>query len=253
MTLQHLDAVIAFAALMLGMSLFITVGTQLVVAVLGLRGTNLRRGLMDLFETASLDREARRYANQIAHRVLNHPLISDSVWSRFHVRVDKLPYVPADAAAKLRGAASGIPFRPWVLGALGGFFAWPLTLTVCDYLFQDVCKYLNVIAGYVPLVDLCGHPWRSGAIVGAIFAGLVSRWRLATSIGFDELVDILEKCSAPPQGTLPDPVQRAMLVIAGEAHREPRLKTKAIQAPMESLDEALAHGGGGLAVAIEKP
>lgn len=255
MTLQHLDAVIAFAALMLGISLLITAGTQIVVALLGLRGANLRRGLMDLFETASLDRDARRYAEQIAHRVLSHPSISDSVWSRFYLRVDKLPFVPADAAAKLRGAASGIPFRPWLLGALGGFFAWPMMLAICEYLFQDTCGYLNVVAGYVPLVDLCGHPWRSGAILGAVFAGLLSRWRLATSIDFDEMVDTLEKCSAPPQGTLPDPVQRAMLVIAGEAHREPRLKTMAAAAaPLESLDDdpALGHGGGGVAVAVEK-
>jgi hypothetical protein len=254
MTLQHLDAVIAFAALMLGMSLLITVGTQLVVSLLGLRGSSLRRGLMDLFETASADREARRYAKQISHRVLNHPLISDSVWSRFYLQVDKLPFVPPDAAAKLRGAASGIPFRPWLLGAVGGFFAWPMMLAVCEYLFQDVCKYFDAISGYLPLVDLCGHPWRSGAVVGAVFAGLLSRWRLATSIGFEELVDTLEKCSAPPQGTLPDPVQRAMLVIAGEAHREPRLKAKAISQPPESLDDDafLSHGGGGVAVAVEK-
>lgn len=254
MTLQHVDAVIAFAALMLGMSLLITVGTQLVISVLGLRGANLRRGLMDLFEAASADREARRYAEQIAHRVLNYPLISDSLWSRFYLRVDKLPFVPPDAAAKLRGAASGIPFRPWLLGAVGGFFAWPMALTICEYLFQDACKYFDAISSYVPLVDLCGHPWRSGAVLGAVFAGLLSRWRLATSIGFDELVDTLEKCSAPPQGTLPDPVQRAMLVIAGEAHREPRLKAKAMQAPLESLgdDAAMDHHSGGVAVAVEK-
>jgi len=254
MTLQHLDALIAFAALMLGMSLLITAGTQLVVTLLGLRGTNLRRGLMDLFETASLDHEARRYAKQIAHRVLNHPLISDSLWSRFYLQIDKLPFVPPDAAAKLRGAASGIPFRPWLLGAFGGFFAWPIMLTICEYLFQDVCKYFNAISSYLPLVDLCGHPWRSGAVVGAVFAGLLSRWRLATSIDFDELVDTLEKCSAPPQGTLPDPVQRAMLVIAGEAHREPRLKAKVTPATPESLDDhaVLDHGGGGVAVAVEK-
>jgi hypothetical protein len=255
MTLQHLDAVIAFAALMLGMSLLITVGTQLVVSLLGLRGANLRRGLMDLFETASADREARRYAKQISHRVLNHPLISDSLWSRFYLQVDKLPFVPSDAAAKLRGAASGIPFRPWLLGAVGGFFAWPIMLMICEYLFQDVCRYFDAVSSYLPLVDLCGHPWRSGAILGAVFAGLLSRWRLATSIGFEELVDTLEKCSAPPQGTLPDPVQRAMLVIAGEAHREPRLKAKAMSAPLESLDDdaVLGHGGGGVAVAVEKP
>ena len=43
MTFQHLDTVIAFVAVMLGASLVITAGTQLVISLLGLRGANLRR------------------------------------------------------------------------------------------------------------------------------------------------------------------------------------------------------------------
>ena len=41
-------------------------------------------------------------------------------FTRFFIRIDKLPYVPADAAGKLRWAGSGIPMQPWLLGALGG-------------------------------------------------------------------------------------------------------------------------------------
>src|SRR5260370_15182133 len=100
MALQHLDTVIAFAVVMLGVSLVITVGTQIVVSLLGLRGTNLRRSLTDLFETASPDREAKRHAKEIARRVLRHPLISDSVFSRFYFQLDEFPFVSADAAGR---------------------------------------------------------------------------------------------------------------------------------------------------------
>ena len=44
----HLDTVIAFVVLMLVASLFITAVTQVVVSLLGLRGVNLQRGLVDL-------------------------------------------------------------------------------------------------------------------------------------------------------------------------------------------------------------
>ena len=46
---QHLDIVIAFVVLMLVVSLLIMAATQVVVSLLGLRGANLRRGLVDLF------------------------------------------------------------------------------------------------------------------------------------------------------------------------------------------------------------
>src|SRR5271167_72636 len=125
MTFQHFDTVIAFVALMLVASLVVTAGTQLVISLLGLRGANLRRSLSDLFETASDDSDARRYASVIARRVLRQPLVSGSVFSRFGVQLDKLPFVPADAAGKLRWAGAGIPLQPWLLGALSGFFLWP--------------------------------------------------------------------------------------------------------------------------------
>src|ERR1700691_2529497 len=103
-----LDSIIAFAAIMLG--------------------TNLRRSLADLFETASDDKDAKRYSKVIAARALRHPFLSGSVFSRFGIRAEELPFMPADAAGKLRWAGNGIPFQPWLLGALGGFFIWPAAL-----------------------------------------------------------------------------------------------------------------------------
>jgi hypothetical protein len=254
MTFQHLDTVLAFGAVMLAASLVITAGTQLAISLFGLRGANLRRSLADLFENATQDRDARRYARVIAHRVLRHPLISDSAFSRSFIRIDKLPFVPADAAGKLRWAGSEIPLQPWLLGALGGFLAWPATLAIFNRLSPlDICEYTGLIDRYVPVLSLCEHPWRSGAILGAIFFGLLSRWRLATSVRVDELIGVLEKLSAPAGGTLPDPAQRAMLVIAGERRSRPRPKMNAVSAPIEgNFPDSLEGSEGGVAVAVEK-
>src|SRR2546429_4922609 len=90
---QHFDTVIAFAVLMLVASLFITAATQLVVSLLGLRGANLRRSLVALFETACPDQEAKRWAKEIARRLLRHPAISDSAFSPLCLPPDRLPFI----------------------------------------------------------------------------------------------------------------------------------------------------------------
>jgi hypothetical protein len=254
MMFEHLDTVLAFIAVMLAASLVITAGTQLAISLLGLRGANLRSSLADLFENATQDGDARRYARVIAHRVLRHPLISDSAFTRFFIRIDKLPFVPADAAGKLRWAGSEIPLQPWLLGALGGLLMWPATLAIFNRLSPlDICEYTGFIDRYVPMLSLCEHPWRSGAILGGIFFGLLSRWRLATSVRVDELIGVLDKLSAPAGGTLPDPAQRAMLVIAGERRSRPRLKTNPASAQNEGIFPDSPEGSeGGVAVAVEK-
>jgi len=256
MTFLHLDTVIAFGAVMLAASLIVTAGTQLAISLLGLRGANLRRSLADLFESASQDWDAKRYSKVIARRVLHQPLVSGSVFSRFGIRMDGLPFMPADAAGKLRWAGSGIPLQPWILGGVGGFFGWPATLWIIKRLFSmDFCSYSAVVTQYVPFLNLCEHPWRSGAILGAVLGGLLSRWRLATFIRLDEMVAILEKLSAPAGGTLPDPAQRAMLVIAGEAQsRTMPAKKNPVSAQIDRIFRSTDDDeGGGVAVAVERP
>src|SRR6184192_3652070 len=212
---QHIDTVIAFVVLMLVASLFITATTQLVVSLLGLRGATLRRSLVDLFETACPDQEAGRWAKEIARRVLRHPAISDSVFSRFCLRADRLPFIPPETAGKLQGVSALIPLLPWIVGGVGGFFVTPIVLLIAKRLFAaDTCKYSDLLAGYVSAINFCQHPWGTGALVGAILGGLLSRWRLATSVRVEELPAILEKLAEPLPGTLPDPAQRAMLMMA---------------------------------------
>jgi hypothetical protein len=249
-----LDSIIAFAAIMLVASLIVTAGTQLTISLLGLRGANLRRSLADLFETACDDGDARRYRKIIAHRVLRHPLVSGSVFSRFGIGIEELSFVSADAAVKLRWAGNGIPFQPWLLGALSGFFIWPGTLATIKRISSlDICTFSSIVATYVPFLDFCEHPWRTGAIVGAVFGGLVSRWRLATTVRADELVAVLEKLSTPPGGSLPDPAQRAMLVIAGEAQGGPRSQTNSPAAEFDKFVRELPENNDdGITVGEEK-
>src|SRR5258708_34060432 len=160
---------------MLVASLIVTAGTQLTISLLGLRGANLRRSLADLFETACDDGGAKRYGKVIANRVLRHPLISGSAFSRFGIRIDELPFVPADAAGKLRWAVSGIPFQPWLSGALGGFLIWPATLAIINRLSSvDICTFSSIVTTYVPFLNFCEHPCRTGALVAAALCGLVS-------------------------------------------------------------------------------
>jgi hypothetical protein len=247
-----LDSIIAFAAVMLVASLIVTAGTQLIIGLLGLRGANLRRSLADLFENACDDKDAKRYGKVIARRVLRHPLLSGSVFSRFGIRMDDLPFVPADAAGKLRWAGSGIPFQPWLLGGLSGFFLWPATLTIVNRLtFLDIYGFTRVVTHYVPFLSFVEHPWRTGAVVGAVLGGLISRWRLATSVRADEMVGVLEKLSSPPGGSLPDPAQRAMLVIAGEALSGPRLKNSTAAEYEKFVRELPENEEDGMAVTAE--
>src|SRR5213082_1018219 len=275
---QHFDTVIAFVVLMLVASLFITATTQLVVSLLGLRGATLRRSLVDLFETACPDQEAGRWAKEIARRVLRHPAISDSVFSRFCLRADRLPFIPPETAGKLQGVSALIPLLPWIVGGVGGFFVTPIVLVIAKRLFDtDTCKYSDLLAGYVSAINFCQHPWGTGALVGAILGGLLSRWRLATSVRVEELLAVLEKLSDPLPGTLPDPAQHAMLTIVWtENEPEARAKPRPAQAgrpvysnaaPLqnESFDPAAAdfdegivrHAepvemDGGVAVAVEE-
>jgi hypothetical protein len=228
---QHIDTVIAFVVLMLVASLFITAATQLVLSLLGLRGANLRRSLVDLFETACPDEQAGRWANEIARRVLRHPAVSDSVFSRFCLRADRLPFIPPETAGKLQGAAASIPLLPWLVGGVAGFFVTPIVLVIAKRLFApDICRYSDLLAGYVSAINFCQHPWRTGALLGAILGGLLSRWRLATSVRVEELLAVLEKLSNPLPGTLPDSAQRAMLTIAW-AENEPGARANPGPAP----------------------
>lgn len=77
--LERLDTLIAFATIMLGVSLLITIINQMVASLLGHRATYLKDGIKDLLET--LDPKLIPYLEKIATDVLTHKLASDSVFA----------------------------------------------------------------------------------------------------------------------------------------------------------------------------
>jgi len=81
--LEKLDTLIAFAVVMLGLSLIITILTQIISAFLGLRGSNLLWGIKTLFsELAPGLSAAGLQPETLAKDILQHELISDSTFSQ---------------------------------------------------------------------------------------------------------------------------------------------------------------------------
>ena len=82
MGLGHLDTVISFAAIMLLLSLQVTILVQVIVAITGLRGWNLQWGLRRLFEQVDPQLNLKEMANRLASTVLQHPAVAPmrGVW-----------------------------------------------------------------------------------------------------------------------------------------------------------------------------
>jgi hypothetical protein len=81
--LEKLDTLIAFAVVMLGVSLIITILTQIVSTALGLRGSNLLWGVETLLtELGPGLTGAGLPPRTLAKQILQHQLISDSTFSR---------------------------------------------------------------------------------------------------------------------------------------------------------------------------
>lgn len=72
--LQYLDMAIAFAAVMLGVSVLVTALTQVVNAIFGMRGRSLVWGLETLL--TYIDPEFKKHVREIVDRILKHPLLS---------------------------------------------------------------------------------------------------------------------------------------------------------------------------------
>src|SRR3954470_1385121 len=81
MILQYLDTIIAFAVVLLGLSLLITILNQMISTLFGYRGTNLLWGVETVLST--LDPALAGKARNMAKTVLSEPIISDSLFSRF--------------------------------------------------------------------------------------------------------------------------------------------------------------------------
>ena len=123
MTLEHLDTIIAFVVIITGVSLLITTLTQMVSALLGLRGSNLRWGIKTLL--THIDPDLAEHAHTITEKVLHHPLISDSSLSRFNIglvsrwklasaiRKEELIEILRLLARPHASEEAGAPAEPW--------------------------------------------------------------------------------------------------------------------------------------------
>jgi hypothetical protein len=69
------DTLIGLVVILLSVSLIVMILTQALASLLNLRGTKLKRGLQVLFENSN--GKLVEYAEDISHKILSHPLISD--------------------------------------------------------------------------------------------------------------------------------------------------------------------------------
>jgi hypothetical protein len=88
--IQYLDTIIAFAVVMLGLSLLITLLNQTVSSFLSFRGANLRWGIATMLK--ELDPNLAEKAEAIANHVLSGSVVSDSVLAG--VKFEKLRQWP---------------------------------------------------------------------------------------------------------------------------------------------------------------
>jgi hypothetical protein len=109
--LAYLDTVIGFAVVMLGVSLVITILTQVVSAALNHRGKNLAWGLQTLFENVDPSLGTlKKQASAVADRVLTHCLISDSWFNKHFAWLRRATAIrPAELAAILEQIAKQEP------------------------------------------------------------------------------------------------------------------------------------------------
>lgn len=80
MPLDRLDTAIAFVVILLGVSMVITLLTQMVSALCAYRGRYLLEGLEQLFQT--LDPALQDKANKLAKNILTHAVSSDSLFHK---------------------------------------------------------------------------------------------------------------------------------------------------------------------------
>jgi len=112
--LERLDTIIAFATIMLGISLLITILNQMIASLLGHRATYLKDGIEDLLET--LDPTLAPNLEKITNDVLTHCLASDSVFAHKAWAPTRWKLAtalrPEELAKLLKLVSAGQPYQP---------------------------------------------------------------------------------------------------------------------------------------------
>ena len=87
--LRYLDTIIAFIVVMLGLSLVIMLFNQMISSFFSYRGSNLRWGIQTMLTTLN-GGVLGPHAKEIANQVLTHPMVSDSIFTRFELKLPLL-------------------------------------------------------------------------------------------------------------------------------------------------------------------
>lgn len=99
MGLEQFDTVLAFTALMLTLSLLITIVVQMVVALMGLRGMNLRWGVEQVLLQLDPALGLQALAGKLTNAVLTHPVLAHTARrSATAIRITELIDVLEDLA-----------------------------------------------------------------------------------------------------------------------------------------------------------
>ncbi|HEX2642687.1 MAG TPA: hypothetical protein VHU81_06825, partial [Thermoanaerobaculia bacterium] len=125
MFLERLDTVIAFAVVMLLLSLLITTIVQMALLVTMRRGRNLLWGVERLL--SQVDPRLEQHARDIAESVLRHPAVSHMTRARaLAIRQEELVRLLRDLASG-RGPQSGKPLKEEAKAALAAVLQDPAT------------------------------------------------------------------------------------------------------------------------------
>jgi len=217
MTLQHLDSAIAFAVIMLGASLLVTVLTQTISAVLNMRGKDLHRALWDLMTTLRPGDSAQ--AEELAREILEHPLLSETRRSRAGKSIQKHRLLVAVAA-----------------GALA--FLGVLALGQGDY----SPKGLGAVGAMV------------GAMVAFVVEQSIRFTGLASALRIEEFREMLRLVSEQGPGSSKEVAAKLSKILSADESVEERLKqiqdlTRTGRESMTRLSVSLRGSGGDKALA----
>lgn len=187
MTLEHLDTLIAFAVVMLLLSLIVTTLVQMATTALGLRGRNLFWGVRRLL--AQVDPTLAPHAKEIANSLLRHPAIS-------HLARFRAVAIRKEEMIRLLGEmakASPSSYDPWYRRVLRRIVSDRLRIWLSEYfphpsrhLSADALKALTSLTGAPAPVAAAAEVGRIQALSAALGATIPRQ-----SLAIQEVVDRL--------------------------------------------------------------
>ncbi len=256
MTLDHLDMAIAFAVVMLTVSLLVTIFVQTMSAVSGLRGTNLRWGVEQLLRALHPDLGVR--AGAIADRILQHPIVSDSAMARA-AWLREIPLVGRWIGRLHYASAIRVQELVGMMGLLAGGTPAPASLAAAKTEAEQMA-YLAAAARASLLAGGEGVTAWFNTIMDRVsqrFATHVRLWTIAFSVvvAFALHLDtfrLLSELAANPEArarlaAASDAIERVAAGTTGVAQAAPPARSPAPPVLYQDVMKRYLAGGGPLA------